>query len=119
MIYKYQAYRVDRQVAGGTIEAVSEKAAEEDALERGEEEDRTPLVAPGLRLPPTGGVFLLDTLNGQPELVQLSQNGADVNKNMPGNVLRGVINPVSSSKRTIELPGLHARILTMNFNGLH
>ncbi len=35
MIYKYQAYRTDRQVAGGTIEAVSEKAAEEALYQAG------------------------------------------------------------------------------------
>ncbi|MFN8006912.1 MAG: hypothetical protein U0V70_07810 [Terriglobia bacterium] len=98
------------QETAGARQVRMAKEAEEDALERGEEEDRTPLVSPGLRLPPTGGVFLLDTFNGQPELVQLVQNGAEVNKNMPANILRAVINPVASSKRTIELPGLHARV---------
>jgi hypothetical protein len=85
-------------------------AAEDDAKVRAEEEDRTPLVSPGIRLPPTGGVFLLDSFKGQPELNQLLQNGADVNKNTAGNILRGVINPIAGSRRTIELAGLHARV---------
>jgi hypothetical protein len=86
------------------------QSAEADAKERAEEDAKTPLVSPGIRLPETGGVFLLDTFNAKPELNQLQQNGADINKNTAGNILRGAINPIASAKRTIELTGLHAQV---------
>ena len=86
------------------------QSAEADARDRAEEEARSPLVTPGLRLPESGGVFLLDRFEGKPELNQLRQNGANINKNMGGNILRGVINPIASTKQTIELTGLNAQM---------
>ena len=84
--------------------------AETEAKERAEAEAQSPLVSPGIRLPAAGGVFLLDLFQGKPELNQLNQSGADINKNMGGNILRGIINPVASAKQMIELKGLHAVI---------
>ena len=86
------------------------ESAESEAQERAKEEARSPWVAQGLRLPDTGGVFLLDRFQDNSELTQLYQNGATINKNTGGNILRGVINPVASAKQTIELQGLHARV---------
>lgn len=86
------------------------QSKEDDAQQRGEEEAKTPLIAPGIRLPETGGVLLLDQFEGRPELNRLQQNGASVNKNRVGNILRGAINPIASTKQTIELAGLHARV---------
>ena len=74
------------------------------------EDAQTPTVMPGLKLPPPEGVFLLDSYRGRPELNRLIQKGADINKNTGRNILRGVLNPVSSSKQTIELEGQHAAI---------
>jgi hypothetical protein len=85
-------------------------SAEADARDRAEEEARSPWVTPRLRLPENGGVFLLDRFEGEPELNQLRQNGANVNKNTGGNILRGAINPIASTKQTIELAGLNARM---------
>jgi len=42
--------------------------------------------------------------------VELQQNGGEVNRNRKGNILRATINPIASSKQTIELDGLHATI---------
>jgi hypothetical protein len=78
--------------------------------ERKAEELKTPQVAPGLRLPEDGGIMLLDTFQGQPELVELQQQGSQVNKNMKGNILRATINPIASSKQSIEIAGTHAKI---------
>jgi len=86
------------------------QSAEADVQERAEEEAISPWVALGIRLPESGGVFLLDTFMGRRELNQLHQNGANINRNTGGNILRGVINPVASAKRTIELPGARARV---------
>jgi hypothetical protein len=73
------------------------QSAEADARDRAEEEARSPWVTPRLRLPENGGVFLLDRFEGNPQLNQLQQNGANVNKNTGGNILRGVVNPISSA----------------------
>jgi hypothetical protein len=78
--------------------------------ERQAEELKTPQVAPGLRLPEEGGLMLLDTFQGQPELVELQQQGGEVKKNMAGNILRATINPIASSKQSIEIAGTHAKI---------
>jgi len=72
------------------------------------EEARTPEVAPGLRLPADGGVLLLDTFQGDQELVEISQNGGELTHNVGKNILRGAINPVASQKQSVELTGLHA-----------
>jgi len=90
--------------------------------ERQEEEQKSPHVAPGLRLPPEGGVYALDTYLAQPELVPLDQISGDVNRHTAHNVLRAAINPVSGTKHTIELPGtrskiqLHARLPAIYIN---
>jgi len=75
------------------------------------DEREAPLVIPGLRLPNTGGVFLFDTFKGQPQLVELIQNGSDLNKHTSRNILRSVMNPLGgSSTQTLELKGEHARV---------
>ena len=74
------------------------------------EQARTPEVAPGLRLPDGGGVLLLDKFNGEPELVEIAQNGGELNRNTGKNILRGAINPVAGQKQTVELEGDLAKI---------
>jgi hypothetical protein len=101
------AFAKDRAEGKPAPEAV--ELDKELAAERAAEEANSPLVAPGLHLPDDGGVQLLDTFQGQPQLVELDQNGGEVNKNTKGNILRAAINPIASSKRTVELPGQHAK----------
>jgi hypothetical protein len=78
--------------------------------ERLAEEAKTPQVAPGLHLPDDGGIFLLDSFQAQPQLVSLQQNTGGINRNTKRNILRSAINPIASSKQTIEIDGLHASV---------
>jgi hypothetical protein len=86
------------------------EALNQAAKDRSEEESRAPVLMPGIQLPASGGVYLLDTFQSQPVLSRLAQNGADLQKNLGSNILRGVINPIAGSKQTIELKGPHALI---------
>ncbi|HEY2236325.1 MAG TPA: hypothetical protein VGK01_22830, partial [Candidatus Angelobacter sp.] len=87
-------------------ETIKEIAKADEADER-----EAPLVVPGLRLPNTGGVVLQDEFNKQPELVELIQNGGELNKHTGRNILRAAVNPLAlSSTQTIELKGEHARV---------
>ena len=43
------------------------------AAERQADEIHSPHVAPGLRLPEDGAVMLLDSFQGQPQLIELGQ----------------------------------------------
>jgi hypothetical protein len=93
-----------------SADAIKQADAEEKA-EREKEEAARPLVAPGLRLPDTGGVFLLDHYKGQPQLVEVVQNGGELNKQTSKNIVRAIVNPIpTGSKQSIELKGPSARI---------
>ncbi|HXZ79239.1 MAG TPA: hypothetical protein VEG30_04860 [Terriglobales bacterium] len=70
----------------------------------------SPQVAPGLRLPETGGIFILDNFQGQPQLVELTQNSGDLNKDVKGNILKNTINPLAGNKQSIELKGARSPI---------
>ena len=102
-----EKYEKDRSTS-----AVPEAAAidKETDAEREAERSHLPQVAPGLRLPEDSGVFLLDTFQGQPQLVELQQAEGDINRDTKGNILRGALNPVASAKQTIELDGEHATV---------
>jgi hypothetical protein len=78
--------------------------------ERKVEEARSPQVAPRLRIPTDGDIFLLDNFESQPQLVELEQSAGEINRDTKHNILRGAINPVSGSKQMIELRGSHAKI---------
>jgi hypothetical protein len=99
-----------RDRAAGVPAPEAVELDKEIEAERRAEEAKTPLVAPGLRLPEEGGMLLLDTFQSQPQLVMLQQTGGELNRNVKGNILRSAINPVASSKQTIELDGAHATV---------
>ena len=102
---KYQQDRENGVPIPGAADLDKELAAEQKA-----EEAKTPEVAPGLRLPQDGGVLLLDDFQNQPQLVELQQNGSDINPDRKGNILRAAINPVASAKQNIEIAGAHAKV---------
>ncbi len=82
----------------------------EIADERAADESRQPEVASGLRLPEDGSILLLDTFDNQPQLVELQQNGGEVDRNTKTNMLRAAINPIAGAKQTIQLEGPHAQV---------
>ena len=98
----------DRAAGLSAPEAV--ELDKEVEAERRAEEARTPQVAPGLRLPDDGGIFLLDTFQSQPQLVTLQQNTGEVNRNRKANILHSAVIPIASNKQTIELEGPHASV---------
>jgi len=100
---KYEA-----ELSSGKLRAHIETPEEREERER--EEANSPEILPGLRLPGTGGVFLLDYFNGKPELAEILQNGSEIKQNAKKSVLRSAINPFGSSKQSFELKGPHATI---------
>src|ERR1700726_3859782 len=103
-----EKYEKDR--AAGASVPESAKLDKELEQEREREETLLPQVAPGLRLPENSGVFLLDSFQGEPQIVELQQTVGDVNRNTKANIFRGAINPVAGLKQTIELEGAHAPV---------
>src|SRR5664280_1803420 len=101
---KYEA-----DLSSGKLRKPREETAEEKK-EREKEEANSPQIAPGLHLPGSGGVFLYDQYQGKPELAEIMQNGGELNKNSGKSVLRSTINPLASSKQSIELKGEHAKV---------
>jgi hypothetical protein len=99
-------YEKDRAAQKKSPEAI--ELDKELEAERAAEEAKSPHVAPGLRLPPEGGVYALDVYLGEPQLVPLDQSNGEVK--VKRNVLHTAINPVSGSKHTIELAGPSAKI---------
>ena len=102
---KFEQNRNEGKLAPEAVELDKELDAERKA-----EQARSPQVAPGLRLPDEGGIFLLDTYQNQPQLAELQQSGGDLDRNTKTNVLRAVMNPLAGAKQNIELPDAHAKI---------
>ena len=102
---KFEQGRLQGKLAPEAVELDKEIDAERKA-----EQARSPQVAPGLRLPDEGGIFLLDTYENQPQLAELQQSGGEVDKNTKSNILRSAINPLAGARQTIELPAAHAKI---------
>jgi hypothetical protein len=103
-------FQQDRAAGAPSPEAV--EVDKEMAAELVQEEVKTPLAAPNLHLPENAAFLLLDTFQNQPQLVELQENGGEVNRNRGQNMVRAMIIPIpiTSSKQTIEIEGLHATV---------
>ena len=103
-----EKYEKERVAGASVPEAVQlDNEIEQD---RAREETLLPQVAPGLRLPQDSGVFLLDSFEGEPQIVEIQQTAGDVDRNPKGNIFRAAINPVAGLKQIIELDGAHAPV---------
>jgi hypothetical protein len=102
-------FEIDRAAAAPNPEAVA--LDKEDAAEQAALEAKTPLVAPDLHLPENGSLLLLDTFQNQPQLIELQQEGGELNRNRAKNMLRAAVIPIPiGSKQMIEIEGLHAPV---------
>jgi hypothetical protein len=86
----------------------AEDIDKEEAAERNEQMARRPEVVKGLELPDEDGVFVLDTYEGSPELVELVPVDLAINaKNKHG---LSTLNPMAGAKASLELEGTHAKV---------
>src|SRR5579884_2759389 len=99
---KWQEDRANRaRPRGSGSEADDLQMKQVDAEEQAEREKQaamSPEVAAGVKLPETGGVFLLEA------------NGSEIKPQRAKNVLRSTVNPIASARESIELPGPHAKV---------
>jgi hypothetical protein len=86
----------------------AEEIDKEEADLRADERARMPEVSKGLELPDQDGVFVLDTYQGTPELVELPPN--DLNLNQKNKHGLSTLNPLAGQKASIELDGAHAKV---------
>jgi hypothetical protein len=80
----------------------------EESQERNDQNARMPEVAEGLELPDQDGVFVLDTYQGTPELVELVSHDLSMNAKSRKGI--AVLNPLAAQKATLEIEGSHARV---------
>jgi hypothetical protein len=86
----------------------AEDIDKEEAAERDELKARMPEVAKGLELPDEDGVFVLDTFEGKPELVELLP--VDLGMNPKTKHGLSTLNPLAGAKANLELDGAHAKV---------
>ena len=86
----------------------AEDIDKEEATERAEQAARMPEVAKGLELPDQDSVFVLDTYQGTPELVELLPNQLGVDAKTHHGL--STLNPLAGQRASIELPGAHAKV---------
>jgi hypothetical protein len=83
--------------------------AEEEA-DRLAEEAKTPTVAPGLKLPAAGGVFMLDEFSDRPSLNELTQNESEMNNDVGKHVWRLSVDRKATIRQHFKLTGTSARV---------
>lgn len=106
---KWEAHHTGPYDTSGSSDAMKEAAEldKEEAAAREDEKARMPQVANGLELPDQDGVFVLDTYQGTPELVELKPS--DLNLNQKSRKGLATLNPLAGQKASIELDGAHAK----------
>jgi hypothetical protein len=86
----------------------AEDIDKEESEERQEQNARMPKVAEGLELPDEDGVFVLDTYQGTPELVELIPTDLSMETKSRKGI--AALNPLATQKASLELEGAHARV---------
>jgi hypothetical protein len=86
----------------------AESIDKEETEEREDQKARMPEVTTGLELPDEDGVFVLDTFQGTPELVELPPSDLDVNARERHGI--AVLNPMAGQRADLVLEGAHSKI---------
>ena len=86
----------------------AEDIDKEETAARVEQTARMPEVARGLELPDREGVFVLDTFQGTPELVELVPALLAINAKTKHGL--STLNPLAGAKANLELGGAHAKV---------
>ena len=93
--------------ASSSLKEAAELDKEEAEL-REDQKARMPEVATGLELPDQDGVFVLDTFQGTPELVELPPSDLSMNQKAKRGL--STLNPLAGQNATMELDGAHAKV---------
>ena len=86
----------------------AEDIDKEESAERAEQAARMPEVAKGLELPDQDSIFVLDTYQGTPALVELQPNELAVDAKTHHGL--STLNPLAGQRASIELPGARAKV---------
>jgi hypothetical protein len=92
-----------------SAEEEMKQVTEEEVAARKQAELNTPMVAPELRLPAEGGVFLFEE-SPKPALQKLEGSHIEVNEHAGKTMLKRSINPIAAQVQTIELQGPSAKV---------
>ena len=101
--------KYEGELSSGKLAVRTEQTPAEKE-QREKEEANSPEIAPGLRLPGSGGVFLFDSYQGKPELAEIVQSGSEAKQSAGKNTLRAAVNPLAGARQAFELKGAHAQI---------
>lgn len=108
---KWERDHADQLAASEEPSAAMKEAEDidkEEAAERAEQAARMPEVAKGLELPDQDSVFVLDTYQGTPALIELAPNELAVDAKTRHGL--STLNPLAGQRASIELPGAHAKV---------
>lgn len=92
----------------GQVEAA--KLDAEEYAARNEELARMPVISTGLRLPDESGVWILDTYDGQPELVHALQANGDLNRASEHSILRASFGGTGGARELIHINGADSKV---------
>jgi hypothetical protein len=103
-----EKYEKERAAAPALPEAaLIDKQSAED---RDAEQMHLPQVAPGLHLPESSGMFMLDNFQGQPQLDEVQQDEGGIDEPSKASLIRGALTHGAGAKQSIELQGDHASV---------
>ncbi len=107
---KWEQEHTDLTSGDDTSPAMKEAVSidKEEQEERDDQKARMPEVATGLELPDEDGVFVLDTFQGTPELVELPPSDLDLNARERHGI--AVLNPMAGQRADLVLEGAHSKI---------